>query len=388
MANTSGPIYTTPTGIGNWQDPALSQDPNAVSALNNIMGSYAPGTSFQHINDSGFVNALDNLIQYGSYAASAVAGGEAAFGTTTAGPGAAAIGGSAGDIAVGSALPATGAPLSLSDPVGGGFTGDSTGGFDPTGGLGTDFAGVGVPGSSGTLNPNDIGMGPGGFTDPTNPTSTTGGSSPWGSIGNFLKGFPISNLLGAGGILGAASLVGNKISSDASSAANSFKQLAAPLGTLANTQLQEVQTGQLAPWQQASIDKMVANERAQASQYLSSATGGPQEVGGPGASSTAALDLGRQIDTNALIAQGQFVHQDLNDYLKTFGDYSGLMSKSIEAQLAGDQELEGLWSSVLGSMAKGMFQSQGQGGGGGGGGGGSSLGSLAQIGATIASFFA
>src|SRR6266403_1310103 len=196
-----GPIYTTPTGIGNWQDPALSQDPNAVSALNNIMGSYAPGTQFQHINDGGFIGALDNIIKGGAIIGGTLAlpgvGSSLLGGASTAGPGAAAIGGSVGDIgAVVQSLTGglTGAPGGLSSVFTGG--GNYAPALDPTAGL----SGAGIPGATGTFGAGaPITSGPGGLgfsgaalpafdATGTLPTSAFNQSPPsWFSNPNNLK---------------------------------------------------------------------------------------------------------------------------------------------------------------------------------------------------------
>ena len=127
---------------------------------------------------------------------------------------------------------------------------------------------------------------------------------------------------------------------------------------------------------------MIQQETAQKNQFLAS-TG----QGGPGKSTTD-LGIGTQIDTNALMAAGQFQHQAVSDYVSTFGEYSKLMDKGIQAQIQGDNQLMTLWSTVLGGLAKAQASSSSGGGGGGGGGDGGGLGGVIGAVASIASLFA
>lgn len=263
--------------------------------------------------------------------------------------------------------------------------------FDPTSlnaAYGPD-AGANLPSGYGTITPDQISapvQSAGGYDYGLNSYGglNSGGSGPnLGNVGGDLSklvggiGGALKSAAGPAALLGTTALVGKGLQRDASQYADQYKSLAAQPGALASQQFKQASTGQLQPWQQASIDQMVQQERAKAGQFFAdTGQGGSQGKAG----GTNELAVGTQIDTNALIQQGQFQQQAVSDYLQTFDKYSGLMSKGIEAQIAGDKELQALWGDVLGGLAKASAA-----GGGGGGGGGSSDGGFGQIASSIIS---
>ena len=183
------------------------------------------------------------------------------------------------------------------------------------------------------------------------------------NVGSMINqiGSGLGAVAGPAALLGTATLVGKNLSNNAQDYANQYKSIAAPAGAIAQQFQTQVQTGQLQPWQQATIDKMVQQEKAQAAQF-----------GANTGTSNSTTNLGeqQQIDTNALIQQGQFQQQAFTNWQSSFGDYAKEMGLGIQAQIQGDQEIEQLWSSVLGGLAKAAAAG---GGGGGGGGGGASV---------------
>jgi hypothetical protein len=224
-----------------------------------------------------------------------------------------------------------------------GTLGPSTGGSSLLDNLNTARKGYNAANTASKL----LGNGSGKVTTGTTPQSGLGSG-----ISSALDLVGGSNGLATAGLLGAAGLAASKTQGDAATYANDYKKIAGTVQPLMNQELQSAQSGQLMPWQQASVDRMVQQERAQSQQYLANAGIGDSQGN---AQSTASLDLNRQIDTNALIQSGQMVQQNYTNFMKTFGEYGTYMDKSIQAQIQGDQEVMKLWDNVLGGLAKSMM---------------------------------
>jgi len=293
----------------------------------------------------GAVAAVTGGAALGAFGAADAAGAAAATGAADAGVGAAAA-----DAAGGTAL-----------------TTASAGGFDAAAAnasfMGSVDAANAAAGTAVDASGASIAS-----TMPDVLAASTAGAPSWLTAAGNLVGSGVNAITGGGSAGGIAGLAGglyaaNQAKKDSQTYANEYKALAQPAGAIANQAAQEYTTGQLQPWQQAQIDQMTQQEKAQGAQFLSNSGQGTA------GQSTTSLGINQQIDTNALVQHGQFVQQAFSDFLQSDQQYANIYGQGIQAEMTGDKEVMDLWNNILGGMAKASASGGGSSGGGGGIGG-------------------